>query len=148
MEKVLILGIGNRFMMDDGIGIYLVEELAKRDVLSNKQYVIGESDVDYCLDQIERFDFVIILDAVCSGKTPGELSVYSLAHSYEYQPLDISPHNLHLFHMLYQQKDKIKGFLIGIEPEEIKFQMGLSQTLKDKWERTLEEVWKTMETLM
>ena len=60
------MGIGNRLMMDDGIGIYLVEELAKLDEQSNIDYLVGESDVDYCLNQIEELTPVIILDAICS----------------------------------------------------------------------------------
>lgn len=148
MGKIIVLGIGNQLMMDDGVGIYLVQELIKRDRSSTIQYLIGESDIDYCLEQMDGASFIIIVDAVFSGKKPGELSVYPLADLHEHQPLNLSPHNLHLFHTLYHQKDEIKGFLLGIEPFEINFYIGLSQPLKDKWDGVLDEVTKVIGELI
>jgi hydrogenase maturation protease len=148
MEKIIILGIGNQLMMDDGIGIYLAKELSKRDDSPNNHYLIGESDIDYCLDQIEGVAFILILDAVLSGKKPGELSIYSLADLHEYQILDLSPHNLHLFQVLYQQKETLKGFLIGVEPYEMRFHIGLSDTLKQKWSLILRDVAKVIDELI
>lgn len=147
MEDMIVLGIGNRMMMDDGIGIYLVEELSKQDVKSNIRYLIGESDIDYCLDQIENAAFVIILDAVFSETNPGEISAYSLSSLHECQPLDISPHNLHLFQALQREK-KIKGFLIGVEPYEISFHIGLSKILEEKKPAILQNVRMIIEKLL
>ena len=127
-------------MMDDGIVIYLARELNKHSCASNISYLVGESDIDYCLEQMEVETFVIILDAVFSGKKPGDLSIYPFADLHEHDTLHISPHNLHLFQALYQQKDQVKGFLIGVEPHEIKFHIGLSEPLTQKWELILEKV--------
>ncbi|MGM9950363.1 MAG: hydrogenase maturation protease [Lysinibacillus sp.] len=147
MGRIIVLGIGNRLMMDDGMGIYVVEELAKRTRAANIHYVIGETDIDYCLEQMEGAAFVIIVDAVYSGKEPGELSIYPLADLLERQTLHISPHNLHLFQVLYLQKDAIKGFLIGLEPREIKFQLGLSELIQERWQRIIEAVDGTIEKI-
>ncbi|MBM7647453.1 hydrogenase maturation protease [Bacillus ectoiniformans] len=148
MENIIALGIGNQLMMDDGIGIYLVQELEKLDQSSGIRYIIGESDIDYCIEQIESAAFVIIIDAVCSGKQAGELSLYRLADLHEHHSLDISIHNLHLFQMLYQQRETIKGYLIGVEPHEISFHMGLSQTLEEQWKSILEEAEKMITDLI
>lgn len=148
MERIIVLGIGNQLMMDDGIGIYLVEELEKLDTTSNIHYLIGESDIDYCIEKIEEATYTIILDAVYSGKETGELSIYPLANVHEYQTLDISPHNLHLFQVLYQQRKTIKGVLIGIEPYEISFHIGKSQNITEKWDQILMEVKQTIMTLI
>jgi len=148
MEKILVLGIGNRLMMDDGIGIYLIEELSKRTFASNIQYLIGESDIDYCLEQIEGATFVIIVDAVYSGNAPGELSIYPLANLLEHQSLNISPHNMHLFQVLYLQKDTMKGFLIGVEPSEIKFHLGLSKLIQQRWHLITNTVNSTIEKIV
>ena len=148
MQKVLVLGIGNRLMMDDGIGIYVLEELSKRTDAANIQYVIGESDIDYCLEHIEGSTFIIIVDAVYSGKAPGELSIYPLANVLEHQILHISPHNLHLFQVLYLQKDTMKGFLIGVEPSEINFHLGLSQSIQQKWRQIIDKANRTIENIV
>lgn len=148
MERIIVLGIGNQLMMDDGIGIYLVEELAKLDIIPDIHYFIGESDIDYCIGKIEEATFVIILDAVCSDKITGDLSIYPLANLHEYHTLDISAHNLHLFQVLYQQRETIKGFLIGVEPSEVRFHIGLSQSLTEKWDEILCEVNKMIVKLI
>jgi hydrogenase maturation protease len=148
MEKIIVLGIGNRLMMDDGIGIYLIEELCKLNCTQHASFLIGESDIDYCMDQIMNATFVIIVDAVFSGNEPGELTVYPLANLHEYQTLDISAHNFHLFQSLYQQKESIKGYLIGVEPYEIRFHIGLSKTLREKWKTILQDVSQTIDSLI
>ena len=148
MEQIIVLGIGNQLMMDDGIGIYLAEELGKCNTNPNIHYLIGESDIDYCLEQIEGATFVIILDAVCCGKKTGEISTYPLENLHEHQTLDISPHNLHLFQVLYQQKDTIKGVLIGVEPYEICFHIGLSEKLEENWNMIVQDVKKKINELV
>ncbi|MCT8139181.1 hydrogenase maturation protease [Anaerobacillus sp. CMMVII] len=148
MERIIVLGIGNQLMMDDGIGIYLVDELSKVNVNTSISYVVGEADIDYCLKQIEGATFIIIVDAVCSGGEPGDLKVFSLANLHESKPLDISPHNLHLFQVLYHQRETLKGFLIGIEPYRIEFHIGLSEPLKEKWDQILSTVQQTIECLI
>ncbi|MBT2689544.1 hydrogenase maturation protease [Bacillus sp. ISL-47] len=148
MKNIIILGIGNKLMMDDGIGVYLVEELSKTETNPQINYVIGESDIDYSLSQLEGAEFVIILDAVLSGSKPGDLTIFPLDRVHSHRMLDLSPHNLHLFQALYYQRDKMKGFLIGIEPSEISFQMGLSRVLSKKWPEILYSVKKTIEELL
>jgi hydrogenase maturation protease len=148
MENIIVLGIGNRLMMDDGIGIYLIEHLSKLNRTPHVSFLIGESDIDYCLDQIMKATFVLIVDAVLSGNKPGELTVYPLANLHEYQTFDISAHNFHLFQSFYQQKESIKGYLIGVEPYEIRFHIGLSKTLREQWKSILQEVSETIDRLI
>jgi hydrogenase maturation protease len=148
MEKIIVLGIGNRLMMDDGIGIYLIEQLSQMNRTPHVSFLIGESDIDYCMDQIMNATFVIIVDAVVSGNKPGELTVYPLANLHEYQTLDISAHNFHLFQSLYQQKESINGYLIGVEPGEIRFHIGLSKKLTEKLNSILHDVSQTIDKLV
>ncbi|MCM3125810.1 hydrogenase maturation protease [Mesobacillus sp. AQ2] len=148
MEKVIVLGIGNMLMMDDGIGIYLVEELSRTNCDPDVLFLIGESDIDYCLEQIMGAPIVIIIDAAVSGKTPGSLTVYELADLHEHCELAFSPHDFHLFNLLYGQKESIRGYLLGVEPDEIRFHIGLSKTLQDQWERILEDVTQTIDELI
>ncbi len=148
MGKIIVLGIGNQLMMDDGVGVCLVREMARLNKKPNIRYVIGESDIDYSLEQIEGARFVIILDAIFSGKEPGEISVIPFSSLPKQPILPISPHNLHLFEVLYQQKEMREGVVIGVEPCEIRFHHGLSNVLKRKWHRILRDVSKTIAKLI
>jgi hydrogenase maturation protease len=148
MENIIVLGIGNRLMMDDGIGIYLIEELSRQNHDPGVSFLIGESDIDYCLEQIIGAPLVIIIDAAVSGKTPGSLTVYELADLHEHRELDFSPHDFHLFNLLYGQKESIRGYLIGVEPDEIRFHIGLSETIQAQWDRILQDVTLTIDELI
>jgi hydrogenase maturation protease len=148
MEKIIVLGIGNILMMDDGIGIYLIEELSRQDYAPDVTFLIGESDIDYCMEQIMDAAFVIIVDAVVSGDTPGSLTVYPLSELHQHKEFDISPHDFHLFNLLHLQKESIKGFLIGVEPYEIRFNIGLSKPLNEEWDTLVQSVSDTVEELI
>ena len=148
MEKIIVLGIGNRLMMDDGIGIYLVEELMKEESVQNIEYIIGESDIDYCIEQIENATFVIIIDCAMTGRQPGDVTIHSLDNVLESRLLDISVHNLHLFQVLYQLRNQITGYVIGIEPYEITFHFGLSDVLETKRSEIKETVKGIIEGLV
>lgn len=148
MNKKIVLGIGNRLMMDDGIGIYITEDLASNNPQSDVQYIVGESDVDFCIEQIERATFIILIDAVFSNTKPGDLTIYPLDHLNVVRHLEISPHNLHLLQVLSQLKEMQRGYLIGIEPHEISFNINLSKRLESKWGQILEQTRTTIERLI
>ena len=66
-----IFGVGNILLCDDGIGVKVAEELKEvieRDY--NAKVIIGECDYLYCLENIRRDDFVVIIDIAYFGKEP------------------------------------------------------------------------------
>ncbi|WP_028784868.1 hydrogenase maturation protease [Thalassobacillus devorans] len=141
MQKIVVLGIGNTLMRDDGIGVYVVESLKGLEQV-NVTYIIGETDLDYCLDAAEDASFLFVVDATSTGKPPGAISWYELKRM-PVMELGISAHNLHLFHMLHDSN--VKGYLIGIEAAIIDFHLGLSEVLERKFLKIVEDVRKTME---
>ncbi|WP_048600957.1 hydrogenase maturation protease [Rubeoparvulum massiliense] len=156
MKRCLVLGIGNRLMMDDGIGIYMVEALQEQyseEIRRGDQVtklVIGESDLDYCVEQVLQVALFIIVDAAQLGKKPGEITLLPF-HQLSSLSLHHSAHDLHLFHLLQVmeqvEQQKITGYLLGIEPYEIRFHWGLSDLLQDQFPMMLEEMKTTLATL-
>ncbi|MGP4081426.1 hydrogenase maturation protease [Pseudalkalibacillus sp. R45] len=130
MEKRVVLGLGNRLMMDDGIGIYLVEDLQRENLASSFQFFVGETDVEYCLQVIEECPFLIVIDAVGNDRKPGDISLFDLKDMHA-MSLGYSAHNFHFFHMLEHMD--VEGLLIGIEPYKIDFQDSLSEVLLQKY---------------
>ncbi|WP_423407006.1 hydrogenase maturation protease [Heyndrickxia sp. MSNUG] len=122
---MLIMGIGNVLMQDDGIGVYLAEDLMAENNDKRIKFVIGETDVDYCLAEAEDGEFLIILDAVQMGSKKGSIYEMPLTQLTMMEK-GIAAHNFHLFHALSLKK----GLLIGVEPYEINFHFGLSEDLK------------------
>jgi hydrogenase maturation protease len=139
MKKVLVLGIGNRLMGDDGIGVYVVEALRKQRKDDHITYIAGETDIDYCLHVIEDADVLIIVDAVVSSNKVGEVSLLPL-EIFKTKDQGISAHNLHLFHTIPIVYPSIKAYLIGIEIARIDFGLELCEELTGNFQIIVEHV--------
>jgi hydrogenase maturation protease len=74
--RVLVAGIGNVFMADDGFGVEVARRLAERalpDGVDVADFGIRGLDLVYALG--EGYDAVVLVDAVPRGESPGTLSV-------------------------------------------------------------------------
>jgi len=132
MGHITVLGIGNRLMMDDGIGLYVVENLKNKDMYHDLKYVIGETDIDFCLDEIQGSDYLIVVDAVSTGNKPGEITIKPLNEALPVFNAGLSAHNLHFMDILTRTVRDIKGILVGIEVSEVNYKIGLSEVLTQK----------------
>lgn len=130
MSRTLVIGIGSLVMMDDGIGTRVADAIKDRLQGYGIITVIGETDAQYCLDEIKKDDFLVIIDAMMQGKEPGSLNIIQLHDA------AIKHSNLHFQHdfslidaVLHDYPD-IQGYLIGIEASEIGFGVELSEPLR------------------
>jgi hydrogenase maturation protease len=74
--RVLVAGIGNVFLGDDGFGVALADRLARRALPAGVEVVdfgIRGMDLAYALQ--EGYDAALLLDAVPRGEPPGTLFV-------------------------------------------------------------------------
>jgi hydrogenase maturation protease len=75
-RRVLVAGIGNVFLGDDGFGVALADRLARRALPAGVEvvdYGIRGMDLAYALH--DGWDAVVLLDAMPRGNPPGTLSV-------------------------------------------------------------------------
>ncbi len=147
MKEVVILGIGNRLMLDDGIGVYVVEILDKRNTHPELKFIAGETDVGFCANQLENASDIIIIDAAYLGLEPGELGVYRINDVLNNKICPINAHEADILNDISLNRrhqnnstityETLKGVFIGIEPAEIGYSMGLSKTLKESLENII-----------
>jgi hydrogenase maturation protease len=74
--RVLVAGIGNVFLGDDGFGVALADRLGRRALPAGVEvvdYGIRGMDLAYALH--DGWDAVLLLDAMPRGRPPGTLSV-------------------------------------------------------------------------
>lgn len=140
MKELLVLGIGNILMMDDGIGVYIVEELKNRNTNPCIRYVIGETDVFFCLNQIEEAANSIIIDAAYLGNKPGTLSILPLRQVLKNPDQLISIHESSLLREIKITGKSIEGLFICIEPYEINYYQGLSSILQAEFRKIAKEM--------
>jgi hydrogenase maturation protease len=75
-ERVLIAGVGNIFLGDDGFGVEVVRRLAEKslpDGVEVRDFGIRGMDLAYALQ--ENHDLVIFVDAAPRGEKPGTVSL-------------------------------------------------------------------------
>jgi hydrogenase maturation protease len=71
-KRVLVAGVGNIFLGDDGFGVEVVRRLAEREMpegVEVKDFGIRGMDLAYALQ--EDYEAVVFIDAVPRGEEPG-----------------------------------------------------------------------------
>ncbi len=72
-HRVLILGVGNILLRDEGIGVHIAQQLNKYDLPDNVEVIdAGTAGLDILLSQEGLYKLVVI-DAVKAGNGPGTI---------------------------------------------------------------------------
>ena len=140
MKKILVLGIGNRLMEDDGIGVRIAEELAMESDMQNVDFVVGETDVDFCLSKLLEADHCIIIDSAYLGNEPGTISVFPLKEIIEQKRSAMSFHDFDLIHAMTTENLLKEGLLITVEVSNINFSTELSSVMNERFRGILHDI--------
>ncbi|CAL7962498.1 hydrogenase maturation protease [Gammaproteobacteria bacterium] len=133
--KILVIGVGNPFRHDDGIGPAIIKILQAED---NQDFVLidGGTDGLALLDQLTGYEEAIIVDAVQMMANPGIVKSFTPAEAKINIKSDVlSTHGLGLAEMLKLVEElniKTKIRIIGIQPKDISFGEGLSDKIKNQ----------------
>jgi hydrogenase maturation protease len=135
---VLVLGLGNTLLTDDGVGPALVEQLSggKDQWNGQVEFVDGGTQGLALLGQFAGRRALIILDALTTGAAPGTIHRFTLPQLRTVTPVrGASAHEgnagelLHAAELLGELPDRL--FVVGVEPQEIRTGFGLSSSVKD-----------------
>jgi len=93
--KVLVLGVGNPILSDDGVGIHVARELKKRSIPGVDVEELAASGLEL-LDVVRGYDKVVIIDAIQTTKgRPGELHILE-EKDFEKSIHGSSPHGINI----------------------------------------------------
>jgi len=129
LPRVLIVGLGNVLLRDDGVGVHAIRELRKNPLPGVVVAEVGTA-VLHALHLFEWADRILAIDAMQAGGLPG--SIYLLcAGSVAEQGFQTSLHELSLVSALkFIPREIIPEItILGIEPETIDFGLELTPTL-------------------
>ena len=142
MAKGLILGMGNPIASDDAIGIVIAEKLKK--IINDPKIEIKTTECGglNILDLICGYDFLIVIDAIKTGKhKPGEI-VHFKAEEYDFTHRSAAVHDVSFFQAIELGRrmgmkipDRIE--IISIEIVENRI---ISEKLSPKVEAAIEPV--------
>ena len=132
--KTVVLGLGNRYLKDDGVGMAVAEELQRRK-LGEDVLVRGHQSFDlWLLSEYSGASHLIIIDAAKSGTSPGTVTEYEVAP--RPGPLDSLPglHSLKLHDLIdFASRTGLLScplIIVGIEPKDCGVGEGLSREVE------------------
>ena len=141
MKKVLVLGMGNLLLGDEGIGVHAAQTLMRSELPEGVKVLdIGTAILDSLLD-LEDADFVIVIDAVKADGTPG--TIYRVPFSDMQRPENIaSMHGFDLSRVLALAGRETfpEVLVIGVEPAVIDWSLELSPPVAEALPFVLNEV--------
>jgi hydrogenase maturation protease len=137
-KRVVVVGVGNILLKDEGIGVHVARALQEMDIASpdgEAEVVDGGTSPD-AFDAAEGADKLIIVDAVQGGGEPGTV--------YRFRPDDVSAepklltslHDLGLLDSLRMMEilgsQPRETVIIGVEPAEVDWGLELTPALRQK----------------
>jgi hydrogenase maturation protease len=79
-RRLLVAGVGNIFLGDDGFGVEVVKHFAGRDLPDGVSVVdVGIRGIHLAYDLMDGCDMLVIVDAAARGTPPGTVSVIEAA---------------------------------------------------------------------
>ena len=109
-NKILILGIGNYLMADEGLGVHLAERLSKEELPPDVDVLDGGTGGFHLLEYFEQYERVIIVDATLDNNPAGTIRLIKPKFAADF-PQAMSTHDIGL-------KDLVGALqLLGTMPE-------------------------------
>jgi hydrogenase maturation protease len=143
--RVVVLGIGNVLMSDEGIGVHAVDALQERFVLpDNVEVVDGGTTGMELLPDIEGAQHLIVVDAVRVGVPPATVVRMEGDEVPAFFKTKISPHQVGLCDVLAALRfsggapDHV--VLIGVQPVSLEMAMELSPQVAAVMDQVLDLV--------
>ncbi|MCE2611692.1 hydrogenase maturation protease [Flavobacteriaceae bacterium D16] len=98
-ESILVMGVGNYLMGDEGIGVHIIQEMAKLDLPDNVDILDGGTGGFTLLGCFESYPTIVFVDATMDGKSPGTLSLIKPRFASDF-PSALSVHDVGLKDMV------------------------------------------------
>ncbi len=154
MKRLLVLGVGNLLLTDEGAGVHAVQDLAQEEEwdLSRVDFLDGATftqDIFYIFQDYER---VLVLDCVKGGREPGTIYRFTEANLRDNYEQRLSLHDIDLLDSLKMAEligNKPELMVIGIEPLTISdWSMEMSEPVKAQYPKYLEAARREIRALL
>lgn len=141
---ILVMGVGNILLCDEGVGVRVIEAMQSMTVPDNVELLDGGTASMALVDSLNNREKVILIDAVRGGNNPGTL--------YRFMPdeIKIGKHMLSSLHDIglleaFGMAQYLGGvpqniIIYGIEPKEIAWGLDLSPEVAAVVPRVIELV--------
>jgi len=147
-ERVVVIGLGNLYMRDDGFGIRAVEKLKEKELGKNVSIqTYPEMDLTL-IENLEGTSKVIFVDSVRGEKAPGAVSKYKLTAPKDGLSELPSLHSLALSDVLDLAMNSgiltCPVVIVGVEPKDDSLGIGLSPEVESALPKVIDAIIKEL----
>ena len=120
--KVLILGVGNILLRDDGFGVHLIQSLEETAFPPNVQILEAGTVSHQLIPEFRSIDYLIVIDVVEAGDAPGSIFRFSPEDMNFHSEQKLSLHQISLTDVLQMAAltgAKPKTVIIAVQPKDV-----------------------------
>lgn len=150
-RKILILGVGNLLLRDDGFGVHVINSLKSVVLPVNVELLEAGTVSHQLIPLLHEIDHLIVIDAVEAGDVPGSIFRFSPEDmKFSSQPM-ASLHQISLIDVLHMAEltgKKPKTVIIGVQPKDASsWSMELSAELSSVVPRVKELIFEELNAI-
>ncbi len=121
MKKLLVLGVGNLLLTDDGVGVHAIQELEQEAHWDREQvdFMDGATFTQDIFYIFQDYEWVLVLDAVKGRQDPGTIYRFTEENLVNNKEQRLSLHDIDLLDSLKMAEllgNKPKLIMLGMEP--------------------------------
>jgi len=145
-KNILIVGLGNPLMGDDGVGIFIINHLQRLSLPPYLKIVDCGTDILKILSHIEGQEQVILIDAVDWKHQPGTVYHFDKNELLNFSGESKSAHlisvidSIRLLEKLNPDFQKAEVEMIGIQPERISISNHLSPPVEKAASEVIQKI--------
>lgn len=149
-NSILVMGVGNYLMGDEGIGVHLIQEMAKIELPEKLDILDGGTGGFLLLNCFEAYPTIIFVDATMDGKPAGTISLLRPKFASDF-PSALSVHDVGLKDMIeavYLMEHVPDIHLFTVSIEEMKpMTLELSEKVRESIPELIQRILKLSEEL-
>jgi hydrogenase maturation protease len=94
-QEILVLGIGNVLLSDEGVGVHAVRMLEHKTYPGHISFLDGGTGGFHLLSVFQQYKKIIMIDATLDGNRPGKVSLLKPKYAKDF-PQTLSAHDIGL----------------------------------------------------
>lgn len=128
-DRLLIMGVGNYLMGDEGVGVHAAQKLLSSGLPDYVDVVDGGTGGFHLLEYFEKYNRVILVDATLDGQKAGTIRLIKPKYAADF-PKSMSTHDIGLRDMVnsLQLLEKIPEMYLFVVSIEFIQQQGVEMT--------------------
>ncbi|MES0350490.1 MAG: HyaD/HybD family hydrogenase maturation endopeptidase [Desulfobacteria bacterium] len=144
LRRVVVLGVGNLLLSDEGVGVHVANKLMEMDLPPEVDVVEGGTDGFRLMNVVTGASRLIVVDAVKGGGPPGSIYRFDIEDAPTYpDEYKTSVHQIGILEVVHLSEligEAPETTIIGVEPKSLDMGMELSPEVEAKVSRIIELV--------